>query len=63
MNQHSLRPAGPSLQPNTPANVNQQMGLAKTKILTGTNLHQLSDGALLKRVVNVDVSAEIDPIF
>jgi Mg2+-importing ATPase len=43
------------------ANVSQQMGLSNTKILTGPELRQLSDGALLKRVVDVDVFAEIEP--
>ena len=43
------------------ANVSQQMGLAKTKIITGPNLLQMSDGALLKQVVDVDVFAEIEP--
>jgi Mg2+-importing ATPase len=43
------------------ANVSQQMGLSNTKILTGPDLHQLSDGALLKQVVDVDVFAEIEP--
>ncbi len=43
------------------ANVSQQMGLSNTKILRGPDLHQLSDGALLKRVVDVDVFAEIEP--
>jgi Mg2+-importing ATPase len=43
------------------ANVSQQMGLLNTKILTGPDLRQLSDGALLKRVVDVDVFAEIEP--
>ena len=43
------------------ANVSQQMGLSNTKILTGPDLRQLSDGALLKRVVDVDVFAEIEP--
>jgi Mg2+-importing ATPase len=43
------------------ANVSQQMGLSNTKILTGPDLHQLSDGALLKHVVDVDVFAEIEP--
>ena len=37
------------------------MGLSKTKILTGPDLHQLSDEALLRRVVDVDVFAEIEP--
>ena len=43
------------------ANVSQQMGLAKTKIITGPDLLQMSDGALLKQVVDVDVFAEIEP--
>jgi Mg2+-importing ATPase len=43
------------------ANVSQQMGLSDTKILTGSDLSQLSDTALLKRVVDVDVFAEIEP--
>jgi Mg2+-importing ATPase len=43
------------------ANISQQMGLSDTKILTGSELRQLSDGALLKRVENVDVFAEIEP--
>ena len=43
------------------ANVGQQMGLSETKIITGPDLRQLSDGALLKRVVDVDVFAEIEP--
>jgi Mg2+-importing ATPase len=41
--------------------VSQQMGLSNTKILTGPDLSQLSDGALLRRVVDVDVFAEIEP--
>jgi P-type Mg2+ transporter len=43
------------------ANVSQQMGLPNTKILTGPDLRQLSDGALLRRVVDVEVFAEIEP--
>ena len=43
------------------ANVSQQMGLAQTKIITGPDLHHLSDEALLTRVVDVDVFAEIEP--
>ena len=43
------------------ANVSRQMGLAKTKIVTGPDLLQMSDGALLKQVVDVDVFAEIEP--
>jgi Mg2+-importing ATPase len=43
------------------ANISQQMGLLKTKIITGPDLRQLSDEALLRRVVDVDVFAEIEP--
>ncbi|MGD0589865.1 MAG: magnesium-translocating P-type ATPase [Bacteroidota bacterium] len=43
------------------ANISQQMGLSDTKILTGQNLRQLSDAALLHRVVDADVFAEIEP--
>jgi len=43
------------------ANVSQQMGLSDTKILSGPDLSQLSDTALLSRVANIDVFAEIEP--
>jgi P-type Mg2+ transporter len=43
------------------ANISKQIGLSETKILTGTDLHQLSDTALLQRMANVDVFAEIEP--
>jgi Mg2+-importing ATPase len=43
------------------ANVSQQMGLSETKIITGPDLGQLSDNALLQRVLDVDVFAEIEP--
>src|SRR5437870_10539773 len=43
------------------ANVSQQMGLSETKIITGPDLGQLSDNALLQRVLHVDVFAEIEP--
>jgi Mg2+-importing ATPase len=43
------------------ASVGQQMGLSGTTILAGPDMLQLSDGALLNRVVNVDVFAEIEP--
>jgi P-type Mg2+ transporter len=43
------------------ASVSQQMGLSNTKIFTGFDLHQMSDSALLKHVVDVDVFAEIEP--
>ena len=43
------------------ANVGQQMGLSEANLLTGPELRQLSDGALLNRVAGVDVFAEIEP--
>ena len=43
------------------ANLSRQMGLSSTKILTGPDLRQLSDDALLKDVVDVEVFAEIEP--
>jgi Mg2+-importing ATPase len=41
--------------------VSQQMGLSRTQIITGAALRELSDDALLKRVVDTDVFAEIEP--
>jgi len=43
------------------ANVGQQMGMSSTKILRGQDLGRLSDAALLKRVADVDIFAEIEP--
>jgi len=43
------------------ASVSRQMGLSNTTILTGPELRRLSDGALLNRVGDVDVFAEIEP--
>jgi len=43
------------------ASVSQQIGLSDAKILTGTDLRQMSDNALLNRVKEVDVFAEIEP--
>jgi P-type Mg2+ transporter len=43
------------------ASVSQQIGLVNAKILTGTDLRQMSDSALLNRVKDVDVFAEIEP--
>src|SRR5881397_155984 len=47
--------------PLVAANVSRQMGLSETKIIAGPDLGQLSDYALLKHVVDVDVFAEIEP--
>jgi Mg2+-importing ATPase len=43
------------------ANVSRQMELLNPQILTGSDLHQMSDEALLKRVNEVDVFAEVEP--
>jgi P-type Mg2+ transporter len=43
------------------ANVSQQMGLINTKILSGPELANMSDAALLKEVGSVNVFAEIEP--
>jgi Mg2+-importing ATPase len=43
------------------ANVSQQVELLNPQILTGEDLHQMSDEALLKRVNEVDVFAEVEP--
>jgi Mg2+-importing ATPase len=43
------------------ASLSKKMGLLDAKILTGPELHQMSDGALLHRVGAVSVFAEIEP--
>jgi len=43
------------------ASVSEQLGLFNTKILAGPDLRQLSDDALLNRVADVEVFAEIEP--
>ena len=43
------------------AKLGQQIGLSETNIITGPDLGQLSDNALLQRVLDVDVFAEIEP--
>ena len=43
------------------ASVSQQMGLAEAGIITGPDLHLLSDAALLNRVADVSVFSEIEP--
>jgi P-type Mg2+ transporter len=43
------------------ANVSQQMGLKNNTILTGPDLRQMSDDALLKTAGGVEVFAEIEP--
>jgi Mg2+-importing ATPase len=43
------------------ANVSQQVGLLNSRILTGEDIHQMSEEALLQRVNDVDVFAEVEP--
>jgi Mg2+-importing ATPase len=43
------------------ANISKDMGLTHSTIITGPDLHSISDNALLKRVQGVDVFAEIEP--
>jgi Mg2+-importing ATPase len=43
------------------AAVSKLIGLSDAKILTGADINQLNDAALLQRVANVDVFAEIEP--
>jgi Mg2+-importing ATPase len=43
------------------ANVSQQVELLNPHILTGEDLHQMGDEALLKRVNDVDIFAEVEP--
>jgi len=42
-------------------NIVSQMGLKDVKILTGPEIHNLSDGALLKKVGDISVFAEVEP--
>jgi Mg2+-importing ATPase len=43
------------------ANVSQQIGLTNAQILAGPELTHMSDEALLRRVVDVDLLAEVEP--
>jgi Mg2+-importing ATPase len=43
------------------ASVSKQMGLKNTRILTGPDLRNLSDTALMRKVGGIDVFAEIEP--
>jgi Mg2+-importing ATPase len=43
------------------AYISRQMGLPSTKILSGSDLHQMSDAALRQSAGDVDVFAEIEP--
>src|SRR5450759_1754877 len=43
------------------ASISKKMGLSDTKIITGPEMRQMSDSALLRSVGTVDVFAEIEP--
>src|SRR5450759_5164884 len=43
------------------ASISKKMGLSDNKILTGPEIHKMSDAALLRSVGTVDVFAEIEP--
>ncbi len=43
------------------ANLSTKMGLSNTTMITGPDLHKMSDGALLKIVGEADIFAEIEP--
>jgi Mg2+-importing ATPase len=43
------------------ASISKKMGLSDTRIISGPELRQMSDGALLRSVGSVDVFAEIEP--
>jgi Mg2+-importing ATPase len=43
------------------ASVSQQVGLLSPRIISGSDLHKMSDEALLKQVNEVDVFAEVEP--
>ncbi len=43
------------------ASVGQQVGLNNSRIISGSDLHKMSDEALLKQVNEVDVFAEVEP--
>lgn len=64
---HKLRHLGVSLKIITgdhqlvAANISHQVGLSDPKILTGGDLYQMSDEALLHRVNDTEVFAEVEP--
>jgi Mg2+-importing ATPase len=43
------------------ANVSKQVGISNPSVLTGSEIRRMSDEALLKRVNDVDVFAEVEP--
>jgi P-type Mg2+ transporter len=46
---------------NVAAYVAQQIGLSNTEIISGTQLHHMSNEALIKQAEEVDIYAEIEP--
>jgi len=43
------------------ASLSKKMGLAENKIITGPDLHNMSDAALLRQISSINVFAEIEP--
>jgi Mg2+-importing ATPase len=43
------------------ASVGRQVGLEEVRLLTGQDILQMSDGALLRRIQDVDIFAEVEP--
>lgn len=43
------------------ANVISQMGMKSTQVLTGPDLHKMSDAALVKKVSDISAFAEVEP--
>ena len=43
------------------ASVSEQVGLSNPQVLSGSDLHQMSEEELLKRVSDVDIFAEVEP--
>jgi Mg2+-importing ATPase len=43
------------------AKVSQDVGMADAKILTGSELREMSNGALLRKVTETDIFAEVEP--
>ena len=64
---HSLEDLGVSLKIITgdnqrvAVNIGQQMGFTDPQILIGSDLHKISDAALLKQVDTINIFAEVEP--
>lgn len=43
------------------SSISQQIGLSNLQILTGSELHKMSDEALLNRINDIDIFAEVEP--